>query len=497
MAPLRALLEPFRRSLRARVTVGLLLLLVLILGTFTMIESARHEAALYSNLSFLAAQSGEILKNSLRHAMLTRDLAGLQHMFDSIGEDSTLRHVYLLDTNGRVAFAPNQEGVGTELHNTDPTCQPCHSLPADQRPRSVVVTLADGERVFRSMKPIENDPACQACHDPNQRLIGLLLTDISMAPLEAPLAADRRGDLLWGLAVIAVTVLVVNLVMGQMVMRRLQAVARKLAGFGRGQLDQRLPAEPPDEIGQVAAAFNAMGERLQSEEAENRELAGQRQQLLKRLITLEEEERRRIARDLHDDLGQDLAGLAFGLEALERLNGNLPAPAAAHVRLMRQRVASATERVYDMIVSLRPSSLDDLGLGPAVRSLAERTLAPAGVSFDLTPCEVNRRLPPEAETALFRIVQEALQNIVRHAQARHVRITLCALPDGFEVEVADDGQGFDPAAVRAEGHSLRGMGLLGMRERAAQFGGRLQIVSQPAAGTRLRVELPWAGVRHD
>ncbi len=500
----RQLLHRLSGSLRLKVTLGLVLPLVLILGTFTAIEHVRHQATEFATLSFLASRIGQVIENSLQHAMLAQDPTALQYILNAISEDKTIRVVYLLDTSGRVVFAPGSEGVGQQLDNRDPTCQPCHRLPPAQRPKSVVVTLPGGQRVFRSMNPIENRPECHRCHDPSQRLNGELLTDISMAPLEKPLADDLRENLLWWGVTILVTVIVANLTMNRLVIYRLRAVANTLARFGQGQLDLRLPTGSPDEIGQLAGAFNDMGQRLQVQESENqslaqdlRHLAAHRQELLKRLITAQEEERRRVARDLHDGLGQDLAGMAFGLEVVERMGADQPEPTLAHIRRLRVQIAETTNRVYDMILALRPSALDDLGLVPALRVQAERTLKDAGVQFEMEASGFTRRLPPEIETALFRTFQEALHNIARYAGARRVRLSLVAHDGQFEGEIVDDGRGFDPEAIRPNGYTPRGLGLLGMQERVAQCGGTLEILSRPGAGTRLRIRVPLPEVSDD
>jgi len=485
------------RSLRAKITIGVVLPLVIILGVFTVIENERRREAVLSNLSFLASQIGQVIEDGIRHEMLAQNRDGLQHMLDAIGQNEIMQIVYLLDTDGRVVFSPQRRDLGRQWDNRDPTCQPCHALPVEQRPGSVVVTLPDGQRVFRSMQPIENQPVCQECHDSDDRLIGILLTDISMAPLEAPLAAELRESVLWSVGVILVALIVVNIAMSRFIVRRLEGVARALARFGRGQIDQPLPADSPDEIGQLAIAFNDMSQRIQNEEAENRALSeglrresGQRYELLKRLITAQEEERRRVARDLHDELGQGLGGLAFSLEAIERLWVDSPEVAREQLRQTRALVAETTNLAYDLILALRPSALDDLGLVPALRAHAERALKDTGIQLQIESRALTRRLPPEIEIALFRTFQEALTNIVRHAGASRVCVSLAARDGAFEGEIADDGRGFDLREARSNGDGPRGLGLLGMQERVAQCGGRLEVFSRPGAGTRIRIHIP-------
>ena len=302
---------------------------------------------------------------------------------------------------------------------------------------------------------------------------------------------------MWWAGTILTTAIVVNLAMSSLVIRRLEAVAQALARFGRGQLGLRLEANHADEIGQLATAFNEMGQRIQSEEAENRVLseglrreAARRSELLKRLIAAQEDERKRVARDLHDGLGQDLAGLALRLEAIDKQAIHQPEQTRAQLQQARALIAEATEQAYAMILSLRPSALDDLGLAPALRAHAERALKDTGVHFELESRDLTHRLPPEIETALFRTFQEALTNATRHAGARKVCVSLAVRDGSFEGEIADDGQGFDLREVQANGLGPRGLGLRGMEERVAQCGGTFDILSQPGAGTRIRIRIP-------
>ena len=486
-----------RRSLRVKVTLGIVLPLFVILGTFSWIEYGRHRSAVFAELSLLASYSGQVIENNLRHEMLEADFAGVQGLLDTIGENENFRVVYLLNPAGQVIFAPRGQDRGKFLDNEQPDCQPCHRLPADERPASIVVTADDGQRVFRSMLPIENHPACNRCHDPAQRLLGLVLSDIPTASVEKPLAADFRENLLWWAGTILVTVFIVNLAMSRLVITRLEGVAKTLGRFGKGQLGIRLPADNPDEIGRLAVAFNEMGNNIQSEEAKNRQLSAEvrtqstrQQDLLKRLISAQEDERRNVAHDLHDGIGQDLAGLAVSLQGIEQLWSDPPEPVRRHLLQVRKRIAEMTERAYEMIINLRPTALDDLGLVPALRAHAERVLKDSDIPFTLEAGELKDRLPGETEITLFRIIQEALNNIVRHAQASRVRISLAVVDGVLEGEVVDDGRGFEPESVPVDGSGPRGLGLLGMQERSSLCGGTLAILSRPGAGTRIRIRIP-------
>ena len=478
--------------------------MVLMLSIFTIFEYTRHRSVLLNNLSVLASYNGQLIEESLRHSMLTSNFAEVQRILDTVGKNENFRFVYLLDTSGRVIFAPNGAGIGIQLDNHNLTCQPCHKLPPNDRPSGVVVSTDDGQRVFRSMHPIENSPACSHCHDPQQRLIGLLLTDISVVPFEAAIVADLRENLLFGISTILISAIIVNLVMGHLVIRRLKRVADALAGFGRGKRDLRLALGSFDEIGQLEIHFNEMGQRIQSEESENRALSedlrrqtAQQQELLKRLITAQEDERKRVARELHDELGQSLSGLALHSEAMEQLINSDPKRALEQLFLTRDLIGKTTQQMYDLILALRPSVLDDLGLAAALRSHAERVLNGSGITFKLDPSGLIKRLPPSIETALYRIFQEALSNIVKHSGADQVKITLTQRNGVFEGEIVDNGHGFNLENIDREVDNPHGLGLLGMQERLVQFGGSMDIISREGEGTRIQILIPLANADYE
>ena len=488
---------PIKANLRAKVTLGVVVPLTLILGIFTIIEASRHREVELYNLTLFAAQSGKVIESSLRHAMLESDFSQVQMILDSIGDAGEFRVVYLLDNEGKVIFAPHGEGVGDRLDNTHPSCQPCHKLSAEARPASVVVKDNEEQRVFRSMYPIKNAPDCMACHDPEKPIIGLLLTDVPVAPIEGVLAADLRENLMWWVGTILITVLVVNLAMSNIVINRLQSLAQALTGFGQDQLDLRLPADDPDEIGQLSEAFNKMSQRIEDEVAENHDLSDhlyrqskQRGELLKYLISAQEDERKRVARELHDDLGQSLGALALQNEAIEHLIDSDPEGAINQLNLTRDLITDTTDRMYELILGLRPSTLDDLGLVAALKSHAEKYLNGSGIHFEINTDGLVGRLEPELETTLYRIYQEALNNVRRHSGATEVSISI-SMHDGIlESVIQDNGDGFNLDDLDSNQAPPHGWGLLGIRERVNQWGGQAEITSQPGNGTMIRLRIP-------
>jgi signal transduction histidine kinase len=204
---------------------------------------------------------------------------------------------------------------------------------------------------------------------------------------------------------------------------------------------------------------------------------------LRRVVQAQELERGRLARELHDETGQALTSILLGLKPLEEALADHPAGAA--LAELREHVVLALRDVRRLAVELRPAVLDDFGLVAALERLTEAFAEQTGIRVDFHSALGEARLPSEVETALYRVVQESLTNIVKHANARSVSISLARRESTVAAVIEDDGAGFDPRVVRGGG-----VGLLGMRERLALLDGRLEIESRPGAGTTLVAEVP-------
>ena len=207
------------------------------------------------------------------------------------------------------------------------------------------------------------------------------------------------------------------------------------------------------------------------------------EKLSARLLDIQEQERRSIARELHDEVGQALQALLVELGRLSKL-------APVDEPAMRERISSlkslaenAVKTVRDIALLLRPSMLDDLGLIPALEWHAREVSRRGEMEVEVHSQIVSEQLPDETKICVYRLVQEALNNAAAHASAKNARVSVTQVPERLEVEIKDDGQGFDPQRVR-------GMGLLGMEERVKRLGGKLKIESRAGHGTRIVAELP-------
>ena len=199
---------------------------------------------------------------------------------------------------------------------------------------------------------------------------------------------------------------------------------------------------------------------------------------LRRVVAGQEVERRRLARELHDETGQALTSILLGLRAVEEANNT-------NVDDLRELVVATLQDVRRLAVQLRPKALDDFGLVPALERLVEMFSESSGIAAELEAQLGGKRLPNDVETTIYRIVQEALTNVVKHAGATKVSILLVRRGSVGTVVVEDNGSGFDVAAVRDDS-----LGLEGMRERAELHEGRLTVETSPGAGTTLRIEVP-------
>ncbi|HEY0603914.1 MAG TPA: histidine kinase [Herpetosiphonaceae bacterium] len=213
------------------------------------------------------------------------------------------------------------------------------------------------------------------------------------------------------------------------------------------------------------------------------------------LTTAQEAERGRLARELHDDTVQRLVALGQGVERVQRVVERDPAVAMERLKALRAEITAMVQSVRAVIGDLRPPALEELGLLPALELLLKRN------SDELPQVAIQlygdeRRLDPQTELALFRIIQEAWSNIRRHAQARHAIFNVTYGPEMLDVAIVDDGVGFiSTPGSRGETQAPRGhFGIIGMQERATLVGGEVEIRSVPGQGTQLHIHLPYPGV---
>lgn len=217
-----------------------------------------------------------------------------------------------------------------------------------------------------------------------------------------------------------------------------------------------------------------------------REVTEARQELRNlsaRLVETQETERKNISRDLHDAVGQSMSAVQFELHDLGLVLAPYPEPLRTRVDRMRELVESSVAMVRNMALLLRPSMLDDLGLAAALEWQADQVSKSTGVRIEMASDAFSSDLPEEHKICVFRVVQEALNNVCRHARASSVEIALQSNERGISVKIRDDGRGFRLPR-------RNGLGLIGMQERVESLGGRLTVDSEPGRGTTIEIALP-------
>ncbi len=258
----------------------------------------------------------------------------------------------------------------------------------------------------------------------------------------------------------------------------LRASAAVLASFFVIRFLRAFEVETQNQLEELRAA--------QLREAQRREAL--RGELLHRIVEAQEAERQRIARELHDETGQSLTALGLGLRGVATILRQDVDKAAYNLRQLEGLTARSLDELQRLIADLRPSHLDDLGLAATLRWYTTELSSHSELQIGLVFEGEMQPLPGGVKTTLFRIIQEAITNVIKHARASHIQVRLVYNERVVVAEVIDDGRGFDPK--RLDGTS-RSFGLLGMRERASLLGGRLEIHSQPGHGTRVKVVIPY------
>jgi two-component system sensor histidine kinase UhpB len=310
----------------------------------------------------------------------------------------------------------------------------------------------------------------------------LVVATLFAASAAANLNLAIRGER-WSFLLLALTILLVLLVNMIMLRRRFLPLERLIANIEAidpaAGSDLTLPHDPQEaseEVGRLAASFRRMLVRIEDERRRSGRL----------VLRAQEEERRRLARDLHDEVNQALTAILLRLEALSQ---DAPPSLDPELSELKRLVNQAMSELLQLARQLRPTALDDHGLLPAVASHVRRFAAQTGIEADLDADEAEAgagKLQPDEEIAVYRIAQEALANVARHAGASRVSVGLRTRGSGVELTVRDDGRGFSVEGQASSG----GLGLGGMAERARLVGGELTIESRPGAGTELCLRVP-------
>lgn len=342
---------------------------------------------------------------------------------------------------------------------------------------------------------------------------GVVLEQREDAALALPNSLRRR------VLIIAATGLVAGLTMAWVTSRQVVLPLSRLTGRARriaeGDFSGSIATEGQDEVRRLAVSFETMRGRLEtsqreladwSTELEERVLERtaqleqrdrERDVLLHKVISAQEDERKRIARDLHDQIGQTLTGLVMQIGGAEATLTDDQKTVKRQLADLGESASGAVEEVRRMMSDLRPSILDDMGLESAVSWYTDNHLEREGINVVLDLQRTETPLSPNVEISAFRVFQEAITNVIKHADASHVHISLAYDENRVKGTIEDDGNGFLLSAVQTGADGGWAVGLLGMTERVSLLGGSLLIDSSPGRGTTVNFEIPLEGTARD
>ena len=470
-------------SIQRKLVFGVALVHLMLMTIFVVDLVQRQRDFLWDELTRRTLHHAHVLAVSSSAWVLSDDLVGMEEVVQGSARGSDVRHAMIVDPSGRILAHTDRAKIGQYLADTT-------SLDALVGERTARV-YQQSNAAIHALSPI-----LVAEH-----LIGWSILAVDKSATLAYLTYVTWTGVIYTLAAIAIGT-VFAVLLSRSILRQLRHILAGVDNLQKDVLDQPVKVVSRDEVGHVAKAFNrALASLVDSRQLLTAEI-GERRLAEEALRTLSrrqagaiEEERRRIARDLHDELGQALSGMQFRLKSMQTQTecaeggiGNVCAKLAAEV----ERMGVSIHRIAN---DLRPATLDHLGLLPAIQAFVagQLPLINDRMSIAVDAAGFRRRLPVDVEMIAYRIVQEGLTNVIKHAEATHADVLLTVNHPSLIVTIRDNGVGIARRPDGFNGHSVdHGIGLLGMEERAASIGGKVEIKPRQGGGTVLRAELPYA-----
>lgn len=475
----------FYQSLRFKIILGLISLLTITMTILFTVQYFHHRRKMIANLQEnVSPHLTQMVNDVLKSAMISKNLSEMKYILQVVNDYPDVKRIFILNRVGRIILSVDDQEVGKTIDLRDPTCQVCHHRTTEALNKTVIYSFPGGGKIFRNVNPIYNRKECFACHRSEEKITGVLVTDFTLNNIEKQLRAEFKENLLLLFFSIGVSTLVIGIALNQMVIKRLQHFVEAVSLFGRGDFRRPISFKSDDEIKTLADSFNQMAKTLMEKMRLERKYLSQ-------IIEAQENERKRISRELHDEIGQALTAIKFNLDMIDK---ELPqADSVARDRLGEAKSLSSQTLIAmrQLSMDLRPTMLDDLGLIPTLRWYIQNFSNRLSIHSHFQATGFDEKMPPQIETAFYRIVQEALNNVAKHAEANHIEISVERRNGTIYASIIDNGKGFDLEKVLHPESPERGFGIIGMQERVSVLGGKIEIQSRIGFGTHIRIEVPY------
>jgi signal transduction histidine kinase len=447
--------------------MGIGLVVAAVFGSVTLIQVyGSVSRTLHQVLEQRARSMARSLAASLERPMSTGDLFSVdQRLRRTRRMFPDARYIIVRDAKGQVVSHTFEKAVPADLLDAA---------------RTAVASDADFQ-VFSSHEGLIFDVACPIL-DGHAGTVQLGVTNQMIA---RELAVVTR-TIFWSLVLCALIGAGLALLLTHILTRPIHQLVQAANRIGSGDFDTRAKVFSGDEVGRLAIAFNRMARGLQGYRNEVLEKEKARVSLIERIVHVQEEERKSISRELHDQLGQSLLALLLAVQSICKEN-DVPQDLCGDIE---NRIRQLIDEVGRLAWGMRPSILDDYGLDSALARHVEEVSSHCDlvIDYQYTCSPGLQRLPSQTEVTLYRIAQEAIGNVVRHARAMRASAVLFQRQETVTLLVEDNGRGFDIESKQKDGASC--FGLTGMKERAALLGGTCAVESVPGQGTTIRVTIP-------
>ena len=477
--------KSIKRNLRVRVALSVALPILLLLTLWSFVHYWSEQKMLEEQLQLSSMEISEALLGGLNHAFLRNDRETIMQIVCDVGAMENIKRVQIIDLSQVVKADSLKQDIGVTRQTENPGCRECHRFPPSTRPQSTRLSLSPD--ILRIAIPINNKKECSTCHQEEMLHLGVLITDVSLGDMEQHLLKTLRKELFLSFTTMALLLFGIYFLINNLVVRRMLSFREPLAKLAAGDFSTRLAVstETPDELDNFANTLNQMASKLEQHAREEKNLQNLRQQAIA-------EERSRMARDLHDGLAQLLAYVNTKAMAVRMMLKNKQLDEADKTLLQLEEAARGLfAEVREAIMTLKaPASSAETQLCNTLQNCTAQFSRLNNIPVDLSfePDAESIPLSMETKQELFRIVQEALTNVRKHASATKAWVSLYKDNHYLILSIKDDGVGFNPQHATADKDVHLGLGT--MRERAENIGATFSLKTKPGQGTHIIIRLP-------